>query len=371
MTELWKAVDAFSTIWVASPHVATFREGIKPTPSAPNRPPFQYDSLHELLVTYSMFRSQLLLLGKRLGRVPEFQDLYQRPEIKAWFDVAQRFAFVLVEVIEFLRSRLPGYPRLLVPDLLAGSSRVYIDGLWDQRFPWEFEVRQARLQFAAQPAMLAPALELADGSAAAYAALADVLIALRGTDTWQRFSAADAGLEPTDREAAKAIRYAYRQAVDSVRVDDIAGETVLRDGMFRRAELARVKGQGSGRLREYLDAFDATDHLIDALAALISHRVATGPLDELSPTEASWGAPADVRRVRFKADDDEFRHTYELVKIRSDVESLAGIVLLHDLNIHWNREGVVRTALGGLLSGSADIPAIPGAETSSRPKPRS
>ena len=108
-------------------------------------------------------------------------------------------------------------------------------------------MRQARLQFAAQPAMLAPALELADGSAAAYAALADVLIALRGTDTWQRFSAADAGLEPTDREAAKAIRYAYRQAVDSVRVDDIAGETVLRDGMFRRAELARVKGQASGR----------------------------------------------------------------------------------------------------------------------------
>ena len=78
-----------------------------------------------------------MLLGKRLGRVPEFQDLYQRPEIKAWFDVAQRFAFVLVEVIEFLRSRLPGYPRLLVPDLLAGSSRVYIDGLSDQRFPIE------------------------------------------------------------------------------------------------------------------------------------------------------------------------------------------------------------------------------------------
>jgi hypothetical protein len=308
-----------------------------------------------------MFRSQPLLLGKRLGRVPEFQQLHQRPDVKAWFDVAQRFAFVLVEVIEFLRSRLPGYPRLLVPDLLAGGSRVYNDGIWDQRFPWEFEVRQARLQFTSQPAMLAPALELPDRGAAAYAALAEVSVALRATETWQRFNRADAALESSDLEAAKALRYEYRQAVDNVRVDDIAGDTVLRDGMFRRGELARVKSQATGRLRGYFDAFDATDQLIDAVAALISHRVAIGSIDELRPTEADWGAPADVRRVRFKADDDEFRHSYELVKIQSEVQSLAGIVLLHDLNLHWNRDGVVLTAVGGLLTGSADVPAAPAA----------
>ena len=38
-----------------------------------------------------------------------------------------------------------------------------------------------------------------------------------------------------------------------------------------------------------LDAFDAVDELIDAIAAFISHRVAVGEFDELAPTECDWG----------------------------------------------------------------------------------
>ena len=79
---------------------------------------------------------------------------------------------------------------LLAPDLLAGASRVHADGFWDQRFPWEQEVRMAKLHFASEPKVLAQALELPHGGREAYAALAALARALHESETWRRFVAA-------------------------------------------------------------------------------------------------------------------------------------------------------------------------------------
>jgi hypothetical protein len=353
MTSVWPAADAFSNLWLESPHTELFRSGLKPTKHHQHQP-FQANSVHAIVGMYSLLECQPLLLGKRLSRVPEFEQLRTDPEVARWFEVAQRFAFSLVEIVEFLRSRLPGYPGLLVPDLLPAASRVYADGFWDMRFPWEQEVRTARLHFESQPSLLARALALPDAGREAYAALTALGRALHETATWKRFAAAHGQLTSADRDAAKANRRQYRELANEERVEAIAGGTGLRCANMRRAELEQVKRRAEGTLRDYYDAFDAVDALIDAVAAFISHRVANGTFDALVPFEADWGPPEDLRAIRLKAPDHAFRRPYEMAKMTCAVRELSGIVLLQNLNIRF-MEGIL-TADGRLLVGSDAVP---------------
>ena len=360
MTSIWTAADAFSDLWIASPHTKVFRRGLEPTPHDPTNPLLR-QSVHDILVVYTAIKSQPMLLGKRLTRVPEFEQLHSKPEVAEWFDTAQRFAFSLVELIEFLRSRLPGYPTLLVPDLLPSAPRVYRDGFWDARFPWEQEVRTARLQFANEPAIVAQALELPNGGREAYEALTEIVRALRETETWTRFAAAHEHLTSEAREEAKAALREYRDLTKQARIDAIAGSTGMRSGNMRRSELERLKGRAQGALREYYDAFDEIDELIDAVAAFISHRVAEGEFDERTPVEADWGPPRDLRTVRVKALDNKFlRHGYELIKLVSPIRNLSGVVVLRNTNLTIGKTGQwTMTVDGWLLVGSSDIPAAP------------
>lgn len=365
MKELWTATDEFAAAWIASPHKRVFRDGLKPTPHDMNNP-FQVGSVQQLLVEYSTLQSQPLLLGKRVRPLPEFARLYQASaEVQAWLEAAERFAVTLIQVIEFLRSRLPGYPSILAPDLLPGAPRVNADGFWDMRFPWELGIRGTQLQFSNEPALLARALDLPDGGRRANAALSAVGGALRRSDSWKRFAAAHSGLSSGDREAAKVLRREYRDAVSEARVDEVAGRLAIRSQSMRRGELERIKDSSVGSLREYYEAFDAVDELIEAVAALVSHRVAKGDIDELPLLSADWGAFRDLRSTRIQATDNDFRHPYDLVKVSAGVGSLGGIVLLRNLTIHIGENVLV--ADGRLLAGSADVPAAASATPPARP----
>jgi hypothetical protein len=290
--------------------------------------------------------------------VPFFDQLHAQPDTRQWFDAAQRFAFALVETIEFLRSRMPGYPTLLIPDLVAGATRVRADGFWDTRFPWELETRRVGLQLKHQPDLLAMALNLPDGGREAYAALSEVSSALHETEAWRGFAEAHARLGEAEQDEARALRREYEDAVSESRVDAIAGDTGMRSAAFRRAELERVKRKASQILCGYFAAFARVDEVIDAIAAFVTQRVAKGPFEELQPFEAEWSLPADLRHVRFNAPDVElFRVPYELVKATVAVRSLSGIVLLRNVSSRQNEGRIVLTAEGRLLTGSAGIPA--------------
>ncbi len=359
MTSVWTTADALAAELAKTKHLTTFRAGLKERPTAED-PPFAVKSVRALLVHYSMLQSQPLLLGMRLPLIPEFETLHDgSPEVQRWLEAAQRLSFGFAELVEFVRSRLPGYPSLLVPDVAPGASRVKQDGFWDARFPWIAELRRAGLQLSPRPELTLRALELPDGGEALLNALGELLAAVRATSSWQQFEAAHRAMDGRAQAAAKELRKAYRKAVSEERADAIAGDTGMRDASFRRAELEAVKARASGPVSEYFAAFDDVDELIDTLAAFVSHRVCEGPISTLSVVSADWGPPADLRAVRVRADDDEFRRTYELMRIPSAVPALAGVMLLHNLTMHFKDDdsGTLLLADGRLLSGSASVPA--------------
>jgi hypothetical protein len=356
MNALWAAVDRLGEIWISNPRTAVFRAGLEP-PAVDLNNPFatSSSSVQPLLITYTVLQSQPLLLGKRLVFTPEFQQQLASGHMQEWADVAKRYAFVLVEIVEFLRSRLPGYPNLPVPDLLPQSPRVENNGLWEARFPWEREMRQARLHLQSKPKLLALSLEPDDGGEAMFEALTDIARALRASRAWTRFVEACHQLSSKDEQDAKVVRRAYRESMKGI--DTVAGQLVVRRQAMQHGELSRLKRDVTGALAEYYSAFDEVDGLIDATAAVISHRVAHGAIDDLSPLTASWGPCSELREVRFKAfDDDVFsRHPFTLVRVTTEISALSGIVLIHGTTANIDfKDGTNRlTVQGRLLTGSS------------------
>jgi hypothetical protein len=355
MRQVWEAADEVAHAFAASPGTTTFRGGLKPIPADPNAPPFQRRSVSEILVTYSTFQSQPLLLGVRLAHVPEFGELHSRDEaVREWFAVAERFAFALVTAVEFLRSRLPGYPRLLVPDVLPSTPRVRNDGFWDQRFPWMLGPRSAGLQFQSVPDLSTP-LELVDGGRRMRNALAGLLDALQASEVWRRFDEAHAACTASDWERAKELRAHYRKLTTDEWLNAIGGTTGLRRQQALRGELAATRARAEGALAEYIRAWDAVDEVLEAIAALINDRVARGDVPELPLFAADWGPPRALRYVRLDAASDEFFKPMRLVRIPSSFDALAGLVLLHSLTVFIDEGALV--ADGRLLTGSSGLPS--------------
>jgi hypothetical protein len=357
---LWDAVDQFSAIWVCSPLTTHFRDGLAPVKHDPNQPPLELQNIAQALAMFGPLKAQPLLLAQRLPMIPTFPALAAKPATQRWLPIAVAFGFALLEVAEFLRSRLAGYPSLLVPDLAPNATRVRANGFWDSRFPWQIALRQSGFQFKNEPPRIRTDLGFPDQGRAAYAALSVISQELHETVAWRAFAQARQSLGEKGVTEARALIREYQNAVSEERADQVAGDTGMRDATFRRGELERIKQGASQELQEYYDAFAAVDQMIDAIAALISHRVARGAFDELEPFEASWSRTQELRRVRLKASDNAFlRSPYELVKVSLGLRAVSGLVLLSGVTTNWHDSYVTLTADGWLLSGSADVPANP------------
>ncbi len=336
-----------------SPLTEGFRAGLAPTPSQ-GRHGTAAGSVADLLAYYGMLRSQPLLLGMRLIHVPEFGELHaQSEDIREWFSIAERFAYALLTAIEFLRSRLPGYPQLLVPDTQPTAPRVRNDGFWDIRFPWTLDARRAAPQLQGAPS-LGAALQLRDGGTRSAGALQDLLETLQQSPPWRRFEDADTAVDAEDREAAKNLKREFRAATTDDRLEAVAGGTGMRRTQMLWAELDRIKSGADDRLANYFATFDELDEVLQAVAALISHRVAKGDLPSLDPIDVDWGPHAALRYVRFRGQRDGFFHRRGLAKIDVEAEALAGVVLLRNLTLLLDQRIV--KAGGLLLAGSARLP---------------
>jgi hypothetical protein len=359
MTNVWTAADAVAAAWATSPDLERFRDGLSPCPRTRGGPPLQSQSIGELLVRYEPLSRQPLLAANRLTQLPELDDLLDRSQDAArWFQVGQAFAFAAMELVEHLRSRLPGYPMILVPDLTTPAPRVYDDGWWDSQFPWAHEVRQAGLQLEPAPIdFLTRALRLrSDHAAELEHALGELTAALRTSASWQRFVAANALLGDEERAEARARRRDYRAAVAEERLDELAGHNGMRRQSMRRTELLRVKAGTQGLLAEFYAAFDGVDALIDAVAAWLSHRIAVGPIKPVNVVRAAWGPPQDLRRVQVEAQDAPRVGPLDLIWIDEPIADLGGAILL--LSMRHDFAGGL-SATGALLVGSSQTCPAP------------
>ncbi len=107
---------------------------------------------------YSPVRQHPLLMALQLGQAGATDALVGSSEDEHWLQDAAELAALFSTAVEFLRSRIPGYPSLRVPHVRAGSPHVYGDPFFVAGFPWEAGMLRMGLQLQSAPE-LAEALE--------------------------------------------------------------------------------------------------------------------------------------------------------------------------------------------------------------------
>jgi hypothetical protein len=309
--ELWQASRHGGELLASSPSAAALREAIDVDDTTGPRSPC-VALLRHTLAGLGALRTRPLLLGLYLprtpsiGPIPGYDQITQIEGGPQFLDSAARIASAALSIAEHLRSRLPGYPDIPVPDLCAGSPAVIEDGFMSaDRFPWPAAARASRhsgLRGGADLDVDMPAL--AEG-------VGQMLAALEAQVAWRQFSELSSQLEGEERAALKRIRQDFQERTAQGVVDEGAGGLLMQRSQYARAVLAEVGEQADGRAGEYLAAFRRVDHLINMALAVLSERTAYNtPVGLPDDTQLTWHRDGDGLQVRAVVPSDPLPFLY-------------------------------------------------------------
>jgi hypothetical protein len=274
--DIWRTSEELAEVLRASPDIEALQR-VFDRDSRQRDDPRPYErAIEHYVASMGMLRTRPLLFGLHAPQLPSidmppptFGDLLKLDGFPDFLRSAQRAAGALLSLVEYLRSRLPGYPDLPLPELRPQAPRVERDGLLDaSSMPWPMAARARGVErHGPSPSGLRGVDE------PAWRERAEGLLAhLSASCEWSAFAVVTDGLSPDDRQQLDDAcrRFDERTQLDAIHAN--AGPLLLRQGQHRRAALDEACASLTDEARGYLDAFDAIDCLIDQAALVISDR---------------------------------------------------------------------------------------------------
>ena len=269
-SEVWAAVSAFAETWRISPIVRRFASQLPRNTRPSHGVPKQ---LQEVEAGYHIVGSRPLRLGNLLAIV-DTVDL-TTPDMQAFQRDALVVEYAAHTTVAWIRAQLPGYPMMPAPQLVNDSGRTTREFSWG--LPWLREHLAAGLQFNSVPPGAAAQLQVEDPSGFEQRARS-LLQALAATEKWNAFVASHNALRPDDRDQLRHARSALIEDMKPERVSAYEPRYALRRAEYRDAHTAAAKEGLTGMAREYADAFDGIDGLIDHVGSeVLGQLVAYGP----------------------------------------------------------------------------------------------
>lgn len=359
--DIWRTCVALAALMRNSPDVDTLRRVFDCDSRHGDDRAVYEEAIEHYLAGMGMLRTRPLLFALHAPQLPPvdmpvkgFDDLLKIDGFSEFFHCAQRAAGALLSLVEYLRSRLPGYPDFPVPQLRAQSPRVDMDGLLDQgTMPWPLAARALGLEnHGAPPAGLRGVDE------PAWARTAEGLLEHLGhTEQWSAFASAATALLDDDREQ---LREACGRFDERTRLDEIhrhAGGLLVRQVEYRRAALAAAVAPMTGGARSYVDGFDGIDLLIDQAATVISDLAVFADLVPVPADVAvSWqrhGTRLTVR-ARFAEGASPFLHPGRVLAYAGE-PLITGAWICHGTTFNFHRD--LRADI------NLDAVVLPGSET--------
>lgn len=352
---LWQAVAEHASAWANLPVFLRFAAQL------PRNAGQRSSGLPGLLQHVSAGGGMVASHPLRLGtNVPEMLPLVHAdassvpPDVlEAWLEDASRVEGAHRVTVAWLRSRLPGYPRLPAPHLARGTALTTDEFTW--RLPWTREELIAGFQFQNPPAEPLQVLGATDQDAArADEAARRLAVALAGTEQWRRLQAADAALSSGDRADLAAARKVVADALKPSVVDAHEPDLAIPRDAYRQQVVDDTVGALIGSAREYADAFDAADQLIELACSDVFGQLAvhgTVALNGITDLAAHGAGPGTVA---FTVEDTVHLETGSVVWL--DDPLLADAVHLTGLSFSIDQAiGVRVRATGRVLLGSADV----------------
>jgi len=355
MREIWQSVDDVAAALCRSPPMrpharalATWRQ-IDPIDHVRR-------VLHEDPVS-SVWERHALLMGLAYAQSAAAGAMAAQPEGRAWLKGAVQIALGFGRIVEWLRSRLPGYPRLVVPQLSPSSVRCQESGFYfGPGFPWWATFRSEVPQLENRVNVETFDLNLADGDRLREA-VAALRRALSESHEFRDFAAAYASLDQETVSELRALGRAHREQTRDEDVDAVEPENMMRRHRFLQAVMEEVLRAASASARRYIVAFERVDELISAVARMTEELVVFGPPASVGEVAAgAWLAGRFGYRVRLTTTGDaSFAGGLRTVEVASEIDGLAGVVLTDTQTVSFGARMASFSAAitGEMLPGSA------------------
>lgn len=273
--EVWAALDDQAQLWAQTPIAAAVTAQLpKNSSQATGVPGF----LQELRAGFGRMMTQPLTLGSAVplnmnaGMMPVSATPPEQ-ELKQWLDAAKRLETAHRSTIAWFRSRLPGYPLILAPQLIPGTPLTTLE--WTSRLIWTPDERSCGLQYQGSPPTVgslldARGLEAADLTESARA----VASALEHTDVWLAFLEMVQTIGSVGKAELRAARGHLAELVAPDAVDAHEPNLALPRGDYRTQVTADVVESLEGPARSYADAFGAANDLIENSASQVFGQLA-------------------------------------------------------------------------------------------------
>ena len=260
MTALWTAAKQVGAAISGADNVAYVRMHLPgPRPDRWTRVASQLNN--DVFAGYRSVRGQLLTIGWALQTFDLGAGLASTAE-GAKFVVALDQVFKSSALlIEWIRSRITGYPRLLVPHVDTRGPYSDHNLMPGVRFPWIAELRKSGLQLAPAP----PGIS-GFGSGASSTVVNDIIAlldALRRTPEWQTFDRVQRNLPSSGLGALRVARDEFWKATSEDVILRNAGTRIVRRAQYIEYALRRVQAGLPPDALSVWSAFERLDSLLE------------------------------------------------------------------------------------------------------------
>ncbi len=352
---LWEAIDQHATAWAATPAFDRFAAQL------PRRAPQRQTGLPGLLQHLQAGGGWVGSMPLRLGfttpwlleEMPGVDAVDLGVTLTSWLEDAQRVESAHRDTVAWLRSRLPGYPMLPAPQLAPGTPLTTEEFTW--RLIWKRDERSRGLQMQpAPPPGVASALQVAEDQQRRLDESARALAgAFARTDEWGRLAAAADALDGNARANLRLARATLKQRLAADAVTAHEPRLAMPRDRYRRAVLSEEIEALAGSAREYADAFDAADHLVETAASDVFGQLAAygEPSTFGRPQELDM-EPGRPSAVSFALADDSWPETGMVVWVDDPLTPDAVHITGVSMNID-RATGVAQRVTGTVLTGTA------------------
>jgi hypothetical protein len=216
--------------------------------------------------------------------------------------------------VGWVRARLPLYPNIPAPQMASRGYRRSEE--YGKRMAWRSQLLAAGLESYASPPGIAQQLQINAGTAGD--AARSLLEALKSSDEWLNFVALAKALRDEDRAALKSSREKINVVLNPRNVDQYEDSRMERRHAFRMDRVKQVVEELSGVPREFADAFESVDDLIDrAIVNVHGQLVVYGPPKTIVPRQLEL----DGSFVAFNYAGDTAVTTGDLIRLADPLVS--------------------------------------------------
>lgn len=352
--QLWTAIDEQASSWRAT---SVFERFVAQLPrNAPQRVTGLPGKLQEMQAAGAWVGSRPLRLASSipglLEVMPGLEPVPLHAEWTSWLVGAQQVERAHRETVAWVRSRLPGYPALLAPQLAPGTPLTTREFTW--RLQWMPDERKRGLQFEMAPVQVAQALQAGgqqhrdlDNKARL------VATAFARTEEWSRLASATSALDGETRATLRGIHKRLRQRLGDEAVTAHEPRLALPRDQYRQAVLSQEIDELGGLAREYTDAFDAADQLVETAASDVFGQLAAyGRISTLARPKSLDLQPSSPEMAEFTLTKDIAVEPGMVVWLDDSLVPDA----LHLTEIHVQMgvaTGLLTRVVGNVLAGTA------------------